>query len=359
MKNYWILFFACFTVSTLTAQETPPRPQEPKKPYPYIVEEVAFRNESASITLSGTLTLPKGKTDFPVVVLISGSSPHNRNQEVAGHKTFLVVSDYLTRNGIGVLRYDDRGVGQSEGKYEIAAYADRTSDVESAVAYLKTRKDINPNRIGLVGHSEGGLIAPRVAAKPAVVSFIVMMGAPALPGKEIILLQTALKNKHNGASESQAKVESDFLASIFDAVIASNDLESTRSGLSEGFKTHPERLPAGMKAGDVEKMLSTFTAPWFQNILKYDPGKPLAQVKCPVLAINGEKDWQIPPKENLGAIRRALEKGGNKQATVKELPGLNHMFQEAQTGSVEEFATITQTFSPMALHEIMVWVKGK
>ncbi len=359
MKHPIILLCLLITLYPLTAQDINigPRPQEPKEPYPYFSEDVMFQNKEANITLAGTLTLPKNQVDFPIVVLISGSSAHNRNQEVAGHKPFLVIADYLTKNGIGVLRYDDRGVGQSQGEYEIAAYAAIASDVESAVAYLKSRKDINSNKIGLIGHSGGGLIAPLVASLRKDISFIVMMAAPAITGYELILLQTETLNKAKGISLDKTQAELAFYESIFTAVIESSDLDETRSDLTASLKAQPGRLPEEIKAEDVDKILEIFTATWFQNFLRYDPRIALEQVNCAVLAINGAKDLQIPAEQNLGAIKLALDKGGNEMVTIKKIPKLNHLFQEADTGLPDDYSTIEQTFSPLALEEIEAWIK--
>lgn len=358
MKNLCFLTLLLLAVA-VTAQDTPRRPQEPSQPYPYSSEDVTFQNQEANITLAGTLTLPLKSNDYPVVVLISGSSPHNRDQEVAGHKTFLVLADYLTRNGIGVFRYDDRGMGQSEGTYEIGAYADRASDVLSALAYLKTRKEINQNKMGLIGHSEGGLIAPKVASESNDVSFIVTMGAPALPASEIMLMQRENSNKAQGVSDTDTQAELAFLKNIFDAVTESVDLDKTRSELSTALKSNPDGLPEGMNADAVDGILETFASSWFQKILRYDPRTALVNVNCPVLAINGDKDLQMPAKENLAAIKSALEKGGNQNVTIMELQGLNHMLQEAETGLPEEFETIPQTISPVALNAITEWIENQ
>ncbi|MEQ9404372.1 MAG: alpha/beta fold hydrolase [Cyclobacteriaceae bacterium] len=363
MRNFLVLYILIIAVSCLKAQDTKiaPRPQEPIKPYPYLSEDVTFQNKEANITLSGTLTLPKDQSDFPVVVLISGSSPHNRNEEIAGHKPFLVIADYLTRHGIGVLRYDDRGVGQSEGKYEIAAYADRTSDVESAITYLKTRKEVNQKKIGLIGHSEGGLIAAMVAEHSKDVNFIILMAAPGLTGYDMVLLQTEISNKTAGTNDEEIQKEVALLKSIFDVVIKSDNLDEGKFALTESLlnqlKEYPTQFPEGLKAKDLTQMVETFTALWFQRILMSNPGASLRNVECPVLAINGGKDMQILPKENLSAIRNALEKSGNEKFLIMELPNLNHLFQEAQTGLQEEFSTIEQTISPVALKEITTWIR--
>ena len=337
------------------------RPQEPTKPYPYYSEEVSFQNTGAQITLSGTLTLPKNGTDFPVVILISGSGPQNRDEEIVGHKPFLVIADHLTKNGIAVLRYDDRGVAQSSGDFKTATSADFATDVESAIAYLKTRKEINKNKIGLVGHSEGGLIAPMVASTSKDVHFIVLLAAPGISGYDIILLQTELIKKANGTEESKVQKEVAFLKNSLDIVVKGDDLAEIKAVLKDSVlkqrSAQPDLLPEGMRAEDVDTFVETFTTPWFQYFLKYDPTTSLENVKCPVLAIHGGKDLQVPPKENLTAIKNALTKGGNNNVTIKEFADLNHLFQEAQTGSPMEYQTIEQTFSPVALAAISTWIK--
>jgi len=340
------------------------RPQEPTKPYPYYSEDVTFQNTKANISLSGTLTLPKNQADFPVVILISGSGPQNRDEELLGHKPFLVISDYLTKNGIGVLRYDDRGVGQSKGDFKTATSADFATDVESAIEYLKTRKEINKNKIGLIGHSEGGLIAPMVASKSKDVSFIVLLSGPGISGYDILLLQTELINKANGVDESKLQTELVFLKGALDIIIKGSDLDEIKSVLTDFMQKqinlHPEILPEGMKEdGFINGTIEQLATPWFQYFLKYKPTSSLIKVKCPVLAINGEKDLQVPPKENLEAIKKSLEEGGNKKVTIKEFPNLNHLFQECTTGSPNEYASIEQTFSPKALEEITMWIKSQ
>lgn len=337
------------------------RPQEPKQPYPYDVEEVSFQNSDAKITLAGTLTLPKDNRDIPVVILISGSGPQNRNEEHMGHKPFLVISDYLTRNGIGVLRYDDRGVGQSKGDFATATSADLATDVESAIAYLKTRKEINPNKIGLLGHSEGGLISYMVAAKTTDVNFIVSLAGPGLSGYDIILLQTELINKANGKNPAELEKELAFLKQSLDMVVAGTNLDEVKIQLTDTLRQQltnsPKLLPEGMTTETVNQFVETLTTPWLQYFLTFDPGSSLAAVSCPVLALFGEKDLQVPPKENLSAIKNALSKGGNKNVIIKEIPNLNHLFQEAETGSPTEYGTIEQTFSPVVLEEITTWIK--
>ncbi|MBZ0243205.1 MAG: alpha/beta hydrolase, partial [Bacteroidales bacterium] len=279
-------------------KETIKRPQEPTKPYPYYSEEVSFENTKANISLSGTLTLPEKDGNFPVVILISGSGPQNRDEELLGHKPFLIISDYLTKNGIAVLRYDDRGVGQSEGDFNTATTADFATDVESAIAYLKTRKEINKKEIGLVGHSEGGLIAPMVASKSKDVSFIVLLASPGIQGDKLLLLQQALIAKASGAAEADINIALETNAKLFELIVNSTDEQKLKTDLTdllnETLKNDSSfKIPAGMTKDEFLSMqLNQILTPWMQYFLKYNPAISLEKVKCPVLAVNGEKDLQ-------------------------------------------------------------------
>ena len=338
------------------------RPQEPTKPYSYYSEDVTFENKKAGITLAGTLTLPSKSGLFPVVVLISGSGPQNRDEELLGHKPFLILSDFLTKNGIAVLRFDDRGTAFSNGDFKTATSLDFSTDVEAGVQYLKTRIEINKNKIGLIGHSEGGIIAPMVASRSNDISFIVLLAGTGIPGDQLLLLQQKLIGKSLGISDADLLKNEITNKKAFEIVNKSTNSEQLKSDLSnyikQTLKDNPNAgKPEGMSEEDfVQLQINQITSPWIQYFIKYDPAPTLEKVKCPVLAINGEKDLQVPPKENLEAIKKALEKGGNKKATTKELPKLNHLFQECETGSPNEYAVIEQTFSPIALTEILNWI---
>jgi dienelactone hydrolase len=336
------------------------RPQEPSKPYSYYSEEINFENKKDKIVLAGTLTLPKKDGQFPVVILISGSGAQNRDAEVKllGHKPFLVLSDYLTKNGIAVLRYDDRGVAQSKGDFKTATSLDFASDVESAIAYLKTRQEINKNKIGLVGHSEGGTIAPMVASKSKDVNCIVLLAGTGIPGDQLLLLQQELIAKTSGVSETEIQKNKKTNSKAFEIVLKSKDTPTLKTDLTKYIKeTLNDNKPKNMTDDEfVSLQVDQMTSPWMQYFIKYNPAITLEKVKCPVLAVNGEKDLQVPPKENLTAIKNALEKGGNKKVTIKEFPNLNHLFQECKTGSPNEYAEIEQTFSPTALDEITKWI---
>lgn len=328
------------------------RPQEPVKPYPYSEEDVTFENKGASITLAGTLTLPKKEGIFPVVVLISGSGPQNRNEELMGHKPFLVLSDYLTRNGIAVLRFDDRGVGKSTGSFKTATSADFATDVEAAIEYLKTRTEINKKKIGLIGHSEGGVIAPMVAANSKDVAFIVLMAGTGVPGDEILLAQQTLIGRASGFDSATLAESEKINRKGFELIKSSTDVEKLKTDLAALLRQNnvPENA--------VSSAVAQTTTPWMLYFIRHNPATVLQKVKCPVLALNGSNDLQVP-KENLMAIKKALTKGGNKHVTTKELPGLNHLFQESKTGAPTEYATIEQTISPVALTELLTWLQAQ
>lgn len=339
------------------------RSQEPVKPYPYYSEDLTFQNTNAHITLAGTLTLPAKDGVYPVVILITGSGPQNRDEELLGHKPFLVIADYLTRNGIAVLRYDDRGTAQSTGNFTTATSADFATDVEAAIAYIKTRKEINKNKIGLMGHSEGGVIAPMVASTNKEVNFIVMLAGTGIPGDELLLLQQKLIAKASGATEADIQKSQKINTAIFAMVKHSTNTQTLQAEITSYLQqllkdTSTAPSLNGMNSDDFVKTgVNQVTGPWMQYFIKYDPIPALEKVHCAVLAVNGEKDLQVPPKENLTAISNALRKGGNKNFTTKEFPGLNHLFQECKTGSPAEYAVIEQTFSPTALADITTWIQ--
>ncbi|HLY62922.1 MAG TPA: alpha/beta fold hydrolase [Terriglobia bacterium] len=326
-----------------------PRPQNPVKPYPYHEEEISFDNPAAGIKLAATLTLPQGRGPFPAVELIVGSGPHDRDESLMGHKPFLVLSDYLTRKGIAVLRADKRGVAKSGGNYALATTADFATDADAGVVYLKTRSEIDPRKIGLIGHSEGGVIAPMVAASDPDVAFIVMMAGTGVPGDEILAEQGLLISEAMGTSHEKAETDAAEERELLEMVKREKDATLLEKELRE-------KLAGKVPEAQLGTQIKQITSPWFLYFIAYDPATALRKVKCPVLAINGEKDLQVPPKQNLPAIRKALEAGGNKNFEVDELPGLNHLFQNAKTGSPSEYAEIEETMSPVALEKMSAWI---
>ena len=341
------------------------RPQEPKPPFPYYSEEVKFLNKKDGNTLAGTLTLPSKQGKFPVVILISGSGPQNRDEELMGHKPFLVIADYLTRNGIGVLRYDDRGTAQSTGDFKTATTFDFSKDAEAAINFLLTRDEVDKKKIGLMGHSEGGIIAPMVAARNKNVGFIVLLAGTGVRGDKLLLMQSEAISRASGVSEERLKEVNLQNKEAYRIVMQEKDASKLKIELEEYLtKCYKEQSGSSQKmSSELQEQLikaysQQFTSPWMRYFIQYDPVPALKKVKCPVLALNGSADTQVPAKENLSAIKKALETGGNKRFKTVELPGLNHLFQECKTGSPAEYTQIEQTFSPKVLDEILKWIKS-
>lgn len=339
------------------------RPQEPTGKVAYKEIEVSFKNDSDNVTLSGTLTVPKGRGPFKTVILISGSGPQNRNEEILGHKPFLVIADHLTKNGIAVLRFDDRGVGKSTGDFGAATSVEFARDVEAALKFLKTQKNIDSTKIGLIGHSEGGLIAPMVASKPEnAVAFIILLAGPGIRGDEIIYKQQALIAKANGSSDEEIAKNDHLTRSIFTFLeknLDNSELNLMLHSYIDSLITADSlEIPKGVEQIDLVKaQVAAVSSPWMKFFLFHNPAEDLKKVKCPVLALNGSLDLQVPPKEDLATIKKAIESNGNKNVTTLELEGLNHLFQTAKTGSPSEYAEISETFSPEALKIMSDWLK--
>lgn len=338
------------------------RPQEPKPKFNYKIEEVMFENKMDKVTLAGTLTLPKGKGPFPAVVLVSGSGPQDRNEEILGHKPFWVIADYLTNKGIAVLRYDDRGVGKSTGDFSQGTTEDFARDASAGVEFLMSVKTIDPSKVGIVGHSEGGTIAPIVAANPKNnIGFIVLLAGTAIPGTEILLKQQELIAAINGASEEEIRFNSVMSTAIFQFLRDNSESETVKKDMAEYLSSymdeHATELPEGISKKDrVDVLVNTYVTPWMLNFLLYDPKFAFLNVKCPVLALNGSNDLQVTPKENLSTFQALAKKSGNTHVQTIECPGLNHLFQHSETGSPNEYAEIEETFSPEVLELITDWI---
>jgi pimeloyl-ACP methyl ester carboxylesterase len=356
-----ILFFSL--IKTINSQEKI-RPQDPIKPYNYISEAVHFINfEADSIKLAGTLTIPKNKKKPAVAILISGSGPQNRNSELApfNHRPFLVLSDYLTNNGIAVLRYDDRGIAESEGDFGSATTLDLASDVEAAIAYLKTRNDIDITKIGLIGHSEGGLIAPIVASKNNDVAFAVLLAGTGVNGATILETQSRRAGELAGAQKEMLDENQKLTTIIYDIIGSETDEKIIKTKITTSlndYKTNNPNSPisAAITPAMIEQQLSILKSKWLLNFIRLEPKEYLEKTICPVLALNGSKDFQVLPEINLEGIKNGLENAGNKDFTIKELESLNHLFQTAETGSLQEYAEIEETFSPVALKIIRDWI---
>lgn len=335
------------------------RPQEPKPPFPYTSEDVTFTNDKFNIKLAGTLTMPEGAGPFKAIIMITGSGAQNRNEELMGHKPFLVIADYLTRHGIAVLRYDDRGVGGSQGIYSDATSADLATDAEAAFNFLKNNPKINPAKIGFAGHSEGGLIAAIVAASNPAVGFIVSLAGPGVSGEEIILRQTADISRTSGVKESDIKESIETNKKVYEILKKEKDNKKAEAMIVDLFRKTQEKKK--MSEEDTEKAVNQLKMSfgenqytWFRYFIMTNPSTFWKKVKCPVLALNGDKDLQVAAGENLPAIKKALKR--NKSVKIVLLPGLNHLFQHCKTGLPAEYNTIEETFSPEALKIISDWI---
>jgi fermentation-respiration switch protein FrsA (DUF1100 family) len=335
------------------------RPQDPQKPYPYDEEEVAYDNKLAEgVRLAGTLTIPRAGGPFPAVLLITGSGAQDRDEALLGHRPFLVLSDYLTRHGIEVLRVDDRGTAKSTGVFAKATTEDFATDVMAGIDFLKTRKEVNPKQIGLIGHSEGGVIAPMVAAKSADVAFIVMMAGTGITGEQIIYLQSALISKAQGASEAELARSRALEESMFAVLKQEKDDAAAEKKLREIMAHANDEGDPDKKSSQaaIDAQIKSFASPWFRFFATYDPKPALSKLKCPVLVLNGSNDLQVPPSANLPAIVQALEAGGNKDYEVVKFPMLNHLFQTSETGSPADYNNIEETIAPVALETISNWI---
>jgi pimeloyl-ACP methyl ester carboxylesterase len=312
--------------------------------------------------IGGTLTLPVGPGPFPAVLLISGSGQQDRDEAIAGHRPFLVLADRLTRLGIAVLRTDDRGVGKTGGDPRTATTEDFAADAAAAISYLRTRPDIDSARIGLIGHSEGGIIAPLVAVRTGRVALLVLLAGPAVTGEELLLAQSEALARASGVPETQITENRRLNETIYRLVKSESDtavlIRRARAVLREAIeKMSPgEQESLGDPEVMIESSLRPIVFPWFRWFLTHDPRPSLATVRCPMLALFGEKDLQVPPKQNLSALEEAVRLSGNPDVVAKVIPGVNHLFQTAGTGLPAEYATIEETISPAVLDTIGDWV---
>ena len=341
------------------------RPQEPLRPYPYHEEEVTYKNKEAGVLLSGTFTIPKGPGPFPAVILIAGSGRYGRDATLCGHKTMLVLADHLTRQGIAVLRFDKRGCGSSTGNFEISTCEDFAGDVQAGIKYIKSRKEINTNHIGLIGHSEGGLISSMVAAETQNVAFVVMMASPGVIGEEIVYEQCALLARAEGETEEAITKGHKVLSQICDIIKKEADDQVAKKKILAIHKEHLAKLSETQKNAVETSMLNEFfefiirTIPWIRILLTFEPASVLKKVKVPVLALFCDRDLLVPIKQNLLPFRKALEVSGNNDYTILQMPELNHRFQHCKIGTESEYTEIEETMAPEVLKIISEWIVAR
>lgn len=337
------------------------KPQEPTEPFPYKSEEVSVEVKPG-VTLSGTLTLPEGSGPFVGVVLVSGSGPQDRDESLMGHKPFLVLSDRLTRAGIAVLRYDDRGVGRSTGNFGEGTTQDFADDAAAAAEWLSRHPTIRKDAVGIAGHSEGGLIAPMVAVRPgSPAKFIIMLAGPGVSGAEILKLQFKKTSLAAGLPPELTAQMAEHQSRMLDHLLAGKK-EDAITELIE-LQILQRRLGnvtdegKAMMRREVMPQMDRMTSPWFSHFLRHDPQETLRRVRVPVLVLNGELDTQVDPDQNVPVIEAAFKAGGNSDVTVQRLPKLNHLLQTAKTGSPTEYGQIEETMSETVPAVIASWIR--
>lgn len=311
-------------------------PAPPPPPPPYIEEEVTF--SSGDVRLAGTLTVPPGPGRHPAVVLLTGSGAQDRDEDIFGFKLFRILADHLTRDGIAVLRYDDRGVGGSSGSLAEATVETLTGDALAAAGLLRSHPRVDPRAVGLLGHSEGGLVATLAATSSPDIAYLVLLATPGVRGDRLISAQIEALMKLSGSPPEE-------IAKIL--ALQERVYRAVRTG--EGWEELSKEIPAGQLAGA--------RSPWFRHFIDFDPVTVLRQVRRPVLALFGELDLQVPAGPNRDAMAKALEEGGNRSVTVRTFPGANHLFQKAVTGSPAEYATLPKELVPGLLDRIAGWIR--
>jgi pimeloyl-ACP methyl ester carboxylesterase len=340
------------------------RPQTPKAPFPYAVEEVFFTNSIANINLAGTLTTPRGVGPFPGIVLVTGSGPQNRDEEILGHRSFAVIADFLTRSGIAVLRYDDRGIGESKGKFMTATTSDFADDAEAGVQYLSKDKRIDKNMIGMLGHSEGGMIAPMVASRNDLVSYLILLAGPATPITDLLNKQNELIHTDKKKSDeflTKNEIFNDRLYALLNTGQKNSDLYAPMLELVHDYYESQESEEDKKYLGTTKELYymalaSQVFSPWFRYFIAFDSEEYLSQVDCPILGLFGKKDLQVYWKDSAEGLENISKKYGNEKIDIINYAEHNHLFQRCLTGSVEEYGVIEHTISPEVLLDISEWI---
>ncbi len=351
--------------------QEPSRPQKPKLPFPYHEEEVSYENKADGITISGTLTIPSKEEKFPVMFLVSGMGPNDRNYTMLGHEPFLVLSDYLTRLGIAVLRVDKRGVGKSTGTFDTAVTSkDLAGDVVAGIEYLKTRKEINVKQIGLIGHSEGGMIASMVAASSKDIAFLILMAGAIATTVDDVIRQVAMQLRADGATDEMITEDSKVRKQLLSVVRQKENFQVAESKMREIITSYFEELSATLREESerlffaiqepkADAIISFFNSPTYRYWLSHNSVSILKQITIPVLAINGDLDFITSSKITLPIVSKALNVAGNRDFVILEMPKLNHWFQNCKSGSIAEYGALEETISPKALQVISDWILAR
>ncbi|HNQ67254.1 MAG TPA: alpha/beta hydrolase [Bacteroidales bacterium] len=328
------------------------RPQTPHAPFDYISKEIVVENVKGNSILAGTLTLPDTIGNYPLVIMVTGSGAQNRDEEIAGHKPFLVIADYFAKNGIAVFRYDDRGFAQSKGNIATSTTADFVTDAIAVVRYFNNYPNICSDKIGVIGHSEGGIIAMMLAAKyPKEINFIISMAGPGVPMKQLLVRQMKDISLAQGIDAETVEILSQMQAKVMDIPEKAKNQAHLRALFTELYEEYAQKFSEEkrkeykLNANGINTAVMQFSNPWMKFFLTIEPEKYIKKIKCPVLAINGSKDMQVHADSNLEAIEKYLSSGKCRYYEIKKLEGLNHLFQKAETGSVDEYFRIQQTIS--------------
>ena len=339
-----------FVKSTGENKTVSNRPQTPKEPFDYKTEEVTFVNPIDKNTLAGTISIPKNfKNSDKILVMITGSGKQNRDEELFGHKPFAVIADDFAKKGIATLRLDDRGIGGSSKGKDDDTSANFATDISTAVDFLVKKGYKN---IGLIGHSEGGMIAPIVSTTNKNVKFLVLMAGPGTQLDELLLEQNESAGKLAGMSDkdlAEAKIGNQKVYNFIKNYKGNTYETDLKNFMTENFK-------GKMTDAEINQTVNQTKKNWFRYFIKFNPDHYLSKIKIPVLALNGSKDFQVPAKDNLAAIKKSLTKAGNKNFEIAEMEGLNHLFQECKTGAFSEYADIEQTISPKVLEKMSSWI---
>ena len=363
------------TSDTATVKEQK-RPQTPRPPFPYHSEDVVYTNADKSIQFGGTLTYPKTDSvkhsgeinSYPAIILITGSGQQDRDETLSGHKPFAVIADYLTRQGFVVLRVDDRGIGKTTGIFSDATSMDFAKDVEAGLDFLEEQPMVNKNKIGLIGHSEGGLIAPIVADERKEIKFIILLAGPGIPIIDLMQQQMEAVSKSNGETSGQAKASGQLMRIVWDEAAKNEDsattLQHIRMKIESWSKTLDTATLAKFKSRDtaginhqIIQAMTALNGRWYKYFISFNPQPYLEKLDCKVLALNGSKDVQVIAATNLKGIKQSLQKSKSLKYDVIEIPGLNHLFQTCVICNPAEYSDLEESFSPVALDIMGNWLK--
>jgi pimeloyl-ACP methyl ester carboxylesterase len=347
------------------------KPQTPKAPFSYESREFVYQGAKTKLTYGATLTYPKEGGKHPFIVLITGSGAQDRDEAIFDHKPFAVLADFLTKNGFAVMRVDDRGVGKSNGVFQASTTGDFALDVEEHLNFAKQLPEVDSTKMGLLGHSEGGLIAPMVAARNKSVAFVILMAGPGVDIPELMAAQNEMVLKSVGVSteaiQAYLPLYKGLMKTINEASSKSEATSKSTELVQDWFTKTDKTIVKNTTNISSEADIKTFVNPfveslstkWWKYFISYRPAPALEKLQIPVLAMNGSADIQVPAEANLKGIQAALKKAGNKRLTLKKFDGLNHMFQKCKACTVAEYGDLETTIEPEVLSYLQNWLENE